>query len=383
MERSANQQTIDLIEKSNNIVIALPRNPSTDAIASGLGLFLSLEKQSKKVKVVCNEFNLPPTNQFLPKSEQIHTDLTALRKFIISLDLTRTKVQELSYDISEDKLNIFINPKNGFFEARDVTTSATAYDYDLVIVIDAQELEALGKIYDNNTEFFYHTPIVNIDHNPANEYFGQINLVDLVATSTSEIIFELVKGFKTPAIDEYIATSLLTGIISKTKSFQSNTVTPRSLAISSHLIENGARRDEIIKNLYRTKSINTLKLWGRALARLKTESNGKIVWSLLNQQDFIKSGAKEEDLEAVIDELIINTPNAEVVVLIYESAGGVIKVIINSIQSVDGLALAKDFNPTGTRNYTKCELSGKNLLEAENLVINAVRSFLAPHNVQS
>jgi bifunctional oligoribonuclease and PAP phosphatase NrnA len=373
MERSPVQQIIELMEKSTNIVIALPKGPSTDAVASGLGLFLALEKLHKKVKVVCHDFNLPPSHQFLPKSAKIHTDLTALRKFIISLDLARTKVQELSYDIASDKLNIFITPKNGFFEPRDVTTSASSYDHDLIVVIDAPDLEALGKVYDDNTEFFYHTPIVNIDHNPANEYFGQINIVDLVATSTSEIVYEMVKEFKEQVMDEYIATSLLTGIISKTKSFQTNTVTPRSLAISSYLIENGARRDEIIKNLYRTKSINTLKLWGRALARLKTEYDGKVVWSLLNQQDFIKSGAKEEDLGGVIDELIINTPNAEIVVILYEPEAQKVKVMVNSIEAIDGLALFKAFSPMGTRNFTKFDIVGKNLVESEAVILDIVR----------
>lgn len=378
MEHPPIQQAVDLFEKSHNIVIALPRNPSTDAIASGLGLFLVLEKMGKKVKVVCNEFNLPPSHQFLPKSSEINSDLTALRKFIISLDLTRTQVQELSYDISDKKrLNVFITPKNGFFEARDVTTSASAYDYDLIIVIDAPELEALGQIYDDNTEFFYHTPIINIDHSAANEYFGQINIVDLVATSTSEIVYEMVKGFKENVLDEYIATSLLTGIISKTKSFQSASVTPKSLAISSLLIENGARRDDIIKNLYRTKSINTLKLWGRALARLKTEAEGRIVWSLLNRQDFEKSGAGETELDGVVDELMVNTPNAEIICLLYEGPNNGIKAIVNTGRTIDGLTVFRDFQPTGTRNFTRLAFTEPDLLSVEKTFVEVCKKYLS------
>ncbi len=375
MERTPIRQAIDLIGKSNNIVISLPNNPSTDAVASGLALFLVLEKLDKKVKVVCSEFNLPPQHQFLPKSKEINSELTALRKFIISLDVSRTKVQELSYDISDDKkLDIYITPKDGFFEERDVKTSASTYEYDAIIVLDTPDLDGLGKIYDNNTEFFYHTPIINIDHNPANEYFGEINVIDLVATSTSEIIFEMLKELNS-GMDEYVATSLLTGIISKTKSFQTTSVTPRSLAISSHLIENGARRDDIIKNLYRTKSINTLKLWGRALARLKTELNGKIVWSLLNRQDFEKSNAKINDLEGVIDELIINTPDAEVVVILFEHQEGVIEVIVNSIKLIDGINLFKKYHPTGSKNFTKFSITNKNLVESEKEVLDIVREY--------
>lgn len=375
MERTPIKQAIDLIGKSNNIVVALPSNPSTDAVSSGLALFLALQRLGKKVKVVCSGFVLPPRHQFLPKSEEINSDLIALRKFIISLDVSRTKVEELSYNISDNKkLDIFITPKDGFFEERDVKTSASNYEYDVIIVLDTPELEGLGKIYDNNTEFFYHTPIINIDHNPANENFGEINVIDLVATSTSEIIFELLKELET-GLDEYVATSLLTGIISKTKSFQTSSVTPRSLAISSHLIENGARRDDIIKNLYRTKSINTLKLWGRALARLKTEMSGKIVWSLLNKQDFDKSNAKEADLEGVIDELIINTPDAEIVVILYENKEQEINVIVNSVKVIDGFSLFKKFHPQGSKNFTKFTLSEKNLIESEGMVLDMIKEY--------
>ncbi|MFA5134937.1 MAG: DHH family phosphoesterase [Patescibacteria group bacterium] len=377
MERTEAQQSIDLIKKSANIVIVLPKNPSTDAVASGLGLFLALEKVNKKVRVVCNEFSLPPSHQFLPKSGEIHSDLSALRKFIITLDLSRTKVRELSYDISNNsKLNIYVTPKDGFFEPRDVSTSASAYEYDLIITLDSPNLESLGKIYDDNTEFFYHTPLINIDHNPSNEYFGEINSVDLVATSTSEIIFELIRQLNGGAMDEYIATSLLTGIISKTKSFQSTTVTPRSLAISSLLIENGARRDDIIKHLYRTKTISTLKLWGRALARLKTDLDGRLVWSLLNNQDFEKSGAGERELEGVVDELIVNTPDAEIIVLIYESNSGSIRVIVNTIKSIDGLRLFKEYKPAGTRNFTKFKFDRRQLLEVEAEVLATIREFI-------
>jgi len=100
-----------------------------------------------------------------------------------------------------------------------------------------------------------------------------------------------------------------------------------------------------------------------------------VVWSLLNQQDFSKSGASETELAGVIDELIINTPNAEVVVILYESSERDIKVIVSSIQAINGLELYKEFSPEGTRNFSKFKLEGKSIIEAEALVLNAVRKY--------
>jgi phosphoesterase RecJ-like protein len=378
MTLSPKEQIYENINKSQNILICIPKDPTTDAVAAGLALFSVLEKMNKKAKVVCSEFTLPPHNQFLPKSKEIASDLTSLRKFIITLDVTRTKVEELSYDIKNDQLDIYITPKDGTFREKDVSLSSSDYEYDLIFVLDSPDLEMLGKLYDNNTEFFYHTPLINIDHNPANENFGQINLVDLTATSTSEIIFELVKNWKEDILDEYNATSLLAGIISKTKSFQTNSVTPRSLAIASHLISSGARREEIIRHLYQTKSVETLKLWGRALAKLKQDKENKIVWSALNTDDFIKSGsASEEDVLSVIDELIIDAPEAETIIIFFEKTKGNYQAIVNTPSTVDALLLFKDYHPQGTKDFTRIAIQAQSLEEAEQKVLNDVRIAFA------
>lgn len=375
MQTIPQKQIVETLKTSQSVLIALPSSPTTDAVSASLGLYLALEKLGKKVRVVCSEFELPPHHQFLPKSKEIHSDLSALRKFVITLDTSRAPVQELSYDIMGDKLNIYITPKSGFFEERDVKTSVSEFEYDLIFTIDAPDLESLGKLFEENSEFFYHTPVVNIDHKSSNEQFGQINFVDLVATSSSEIIFHLIQELDANIMDEYVATSLLTGIISKTKSFQSSTVTPRSLMIASHLIEQGARRDDIIKNLYRTKSISTLKLWGRMLARLRTDFDGRVVWSVLNRQDFERSGAREEDTSGVIDELIINMPHAEMIVLLYEKADGTVSVVANSTKSLDGLKLFSAYTPTGSANYTTFTLGPVTLADAEQRVMETVKAF--------
>lgn len=370
------QQAQDLIKKTKSILIVLPRDPSIDVVASGLGFFLVLEKLKKEARVVCNEFRLPPNADFLPKSNDIHTELTSLRQFIVSLDVSRTSVEELSYDIQDQKLNIYITPRNGYFEEKDVSVGLGDFAYDLIVVLGAADLELLGKLYDDHTEFFYRTPILNIDHQAANENFGQVNLVDVTATSVSEIVFELAKQLGESLLDEYIATNLLTGIISKTKSFRSPVVTPKSLAIASHLIDSGARREEIIKNLYQTKSIATLKLWGRTLARLRSAKNHAIIWSLLTSEDFSKSGAGPEDLTGAIDELIVNTPEAKAVFVLYEKNPQQIRGIVSTPPHFDDFKFFKEYHPEGTRGFTKIKLEKTDLLAAEETILNILKTHI-------
>ena len=82
-----------------------------------------------------------------------------------------------------------------------------------------------------------------------------------------KILFNLITDYSRDLVDEDIATCLLAGLIAKTKSFKTQNITPQSLAISSQLLAMGAKREEIVNKLYRSRSLNVLKLWGRVLAR--------------------------------------------------------------------------------------------------------------------
>ncbi|MFC1663129.1 bifunctional oligoribonuclease/PAP phosphatase NrnA [Patescibacteria group bacterium] len=378
MEQSITQQVKQTIDHSKQILIVLPNLPSTDAIAAGLGLYMTLEQAGKKVKVVCNKLSMPPQHMFLPKSKVISSDLVALRKFVITLNTSKTKAEELSYEMNDDRLDIFITPRGqGYFNESDITTSASGYEYDLIITLDAANLEALGLLYDKNTEFFYRTPIINIDHNPSNEYYGQIDFVDLTATSVSEIIFELIQDWESKKLDEYIATSLLAGIISKTKSFKSSSVTPKSLSIASHLVSSGARRDDIVRHLYQNHSLSTLKLWGRALARLKEDMNKRLVWSLVNNNDFEQSGGTTDDIAGVIDDLMVNTPEAELIVLIYGQTPSQTKALISSHRTVNALQEFKKYKPSGSKHFITLDFPNKKLEEVESELIKHARTILA------
>ncbi|MBI2985044.1 MAG: hypothetical protein HYY50_05480 [Candidatus Kerfeldbacteria bacterium] len=323
MELQPFEQAAALLQHSRNPLIIIPEQPSTDAIAGALGLLLMLEKMGQNAKVVSPRFTLPPDHSFLPKSHAIEQQLTNLRSFIITVNLERAPVDSLSYTIDGDRLHLYLTPKRGFYDRQDVSTSAGSFAHDVIVTLDAPSPERLGDLYEDNAEFFYHTPIINIDHHTTNSRFGQVNLVDVVANSVSEIIFELIKRLGFELLDEQVATSLLAGIITKTKAFQSQAVTPRSLAIASHLVSSGARREDIIRELYQTKSIAGLKLWGRALSRLQTDQRQRVVWSSLTKEDLQATATKPNEASGVLDELIVNAPGAYYYCLFVETPAGV------------------------------------------------------------
>lgn len=205
----------------------------------------------------------------MPNIDKIVSDINNFKNFVISVNVGDIKINEISYDIKEDELNFIINSSGGVFEDKDIRLKTGDFKYDLIFSIGAHDLENLGALYDADPEFFYKVPVINVDYSPKNEQFGQINFIDLTSTSNSEIMFDLMQSIDIKLLDEDIATCLLTGIIDKTKSFKSKNVTPKVLHIASQLMNENARKEEIVSNLFRTKTVTGLKLWGKALARLK------------------------------------------------------------------------------------------------------------------
>ncbi|MEK7546397.1 MAG: hypothetical protein AAB554_04995, partial [Patescibacteria group bacterium] len=286
------------------------------------------------------------------------------------------RIGELSYEAKDGFLHIYLTPKNGSLDASQVKTGTTDYRHDAIITIDTPDAASLGGIRDVAADFFFRTPIVNIDHSAANEMYGQVNCVEATAAASSEVVYRLVRELGRP-VDADLATALLTGIVSKTRSFRSGAITPQTLAAASELVAAGARRDVIVSSLYRTKTISALRLWGRALARLKSDSALKLVSSVLTKQDFALAGAGEASLGDVIDELILSSQDAETVVLIYEKESGEICCVIRSEIRREAAALASRWDGEGGRTHAVCLIKGKSIGEAEAEILAHVRAEIA------
>jgi len=372
------QQIFEQIKKSQNILITFNKTWNGDAVASALAFGLILEKMEKKFEIIAEKFEQKNNLNFLPRYENIGKSIEGLRKFIISLNTTNAKIEKIKYKKEENFLDFVIYPKDGFFTNEDISSRSGEFKYDLIITLDTPDLESLGTIYEKDTEFFYKTPIINIDHHANNESYGQINKTELTSIATSEILYNLFMENVKDFIDENVATCLLTGIISKTKNYKVKNITPQALLISSQLISIGARREQIVGKLYRSRSLNILKLWGRVLARLASAENNKLVWSVLTLSDLEKTNTNENEISEVIDELITNIPQANIIVIFYETKKDEItktNVIVNTLNNINALDLSKTWSSQGTKSYVKFTLN-KNLQEVENEIIGKIKENL-------
>lgn len=322
MALTTEQQVIEAIARSSRILIACQKAWSVDALATALAIKRWIEKRGGKADVAADGFVAPSHLAFLPGINAVQPDLHRAQTFVISLDLSRAGIDELSYEVGDKQLRINVIPKHGQFAPADVRGERQSFAYDLVVLVGVPDLPSLGKLFEQVPDIFHQLPTINIDYHPANERHGNIVAVDLAASSCAEAVRAILCADKA-AIDENMATCLLASIIAETRSFKSLNVSTRTLETAAELIAAGGRREEIVDRLYRTKSLAGLKLWGRALSRLKFDAQTRLAWSVLVRQDFSQTGTDAEQLPDVIDEIATNSPDAETVAMLFETQNAV------------------------------------------------------------
>jgi phosphoesterase RecJ-like protein len=232
---------------------------------------------------------------------------------------------------------------------------------------------------DDNPNLLYEVPVVNIDHHPGNTNFGKVNIVDLTASATAEIMVSLIEtiGKDMPGIiDADIATCLLTGLIYDTSSFQNSNTTPKSLTVAAQLIAAGAHQQEIIKNLFKTRRLSTLRLWGRALSYIKEDTQLRFAWSSLTKADFTAAQASPDEASGVIDELMKSADGMDFVLLLSERGGDLHGSFRSVNPTVDVARLARLLGGGGHAQAAGFRIAKATIESEEEAIIGKIRDAL-------
>lgn len=320
MADTPSQHFFNQLNQAKKILITLPKEAGVDAAGASIALALFISRLGKEAEVLTAE-KLFEQFPFLPKTIGLKSSLDASESLAIVVNTSKKALGEISYGKDPTRVKIFLKGKSEAFVPEDITFETSQKPlYDLIVIIGAQTLEDLGQNFEQNPNVFYETPKINIDNHPGNKLFGGINIIDINAVSLSEVVAALLAEYETDLLDVDIATSLLAGILAKTHSFQHPQVTPNSFLRASRLIEKGARQQEIVRALFKTRSLPLLKLWGRALARLNFSEDWAL--SILSKLDFEKSGGELSLLPLVLKDLLEHLSNKMLIVILAENGQG-------------------------------------------------------------
>jgi len=259
------------IDEHTTFAVVCHKHPDGDAIGSVLAFRTYLNSLGKKVQTYCID-EVPSHLSFLPGSESIK------------------------------------KPIDDFWREADV-----------IILLDCGDFSMSGIDRD---QFNARTLFV-IDHHVSNSGYGKMNIIKHDSASTAEIIynyFEFV-GFN---IDKDTATNLLCGVYTDTDAFTNLGTTPESLRISSELLKLGANFKKITAETMRNKSVAALKLWGRALERLRFDAKKGIAVTVIKNSDFAECNATEDDTEGVAN-LLNHLADVKMAMVLREQADGTVK----------------------------------------------------------
>lgn len=259
-----------LVSASRRVVLTTHAGPDGDGIGSMVGLSLALRALGKTVAMVCAD-PVPPDLTFVPRADEVQ-----------------------------------VLPQ----------LEALPFAPDLIIVCDSAGLARLGAVHGESQSAFAALPILNLDHHRTNERFGRVDLVDATAAATVEIVYELLERLRVAPTQE-AATALMTGLVTDTVGFRTESVTPRTLTLAAQLLERGAPLEEINYRVFRATRYAKLKLWGYGLSNLQRSEDGRIVWTTLPREVRMELGAKETDLMGLAS-LIEGIEGADIVILAWD-----------------------------------------------------------------
>lgn len=252
------RKAAEFVKSSDDILILTHKNPDGDAIGSVLGLATALAGMDKNVASFLKE-EAPKTFSFLPNFSTIRS---------------------------------IAKPKY----------------YDLIILLDCATFLRTGIVDIKDVAETFGQLLI-IDHHPKGETecdrFANCHyIINSKTSSTAVLVYEFLKELNI-RINKDIANCLLTGIFTDTGGFQHDNTDSQTLRIAAELMKKGSRVDKIARNIFGSKNIAALKLWGRAFDRVQTDEKSGMAVSYVSKKDIEEFNVKQDDLSGLVS--IINT----------------------------------------------------------------------------
>jgi len=288
------EQLVALLADNRRFLVVSHESPDGDAIASTLALANALREQGKEV-VALNHDGVPGDYQFLPGWERVVTCVPADSRF------------------------------------------------DVAFVLDAGELRRAGAWIRGVCR-----TLVNIDHHPHSEDFGDLYWVDPAASATGVMVYRLLQAAGWPVSSE-VATCIYTTILSDTGSFRYSNADPEAFRVAGEMVALGVDPWQIASGLYESQEEVRLRLLALALPTLEVASCGLFAAITVTSEMLAVTGATAEHTDR-----FINYPRSirgvEVAIFLRQLGPASFKVGFRSKGTIDVGALSREFGGGGHHN---------------------------------
>ena len=234
-------RVVEKIKASENILIALSKNPNIDEISAALGLAMILDTMRKHVTAIFSG-QVPNVLQFLKPEETFEKTTNSLQDFIIAL--SKDKVDHISYKIEGDFVKVYVTPYKATIGQSDLSMSHGDYNVDLVICFNVISGDEIDPALSEYGRIMHDATAINLTVDTPGR-FAELEWQDSNVSSISEMIVGLADRLGLASFSEQVATALLTGIVASTDHFSNPRTSSNTMSIASKLMSFGANQQLI------------------------------------------------------------------------------------------------------------------------------------------
>jgi phosphoesterase RecJ-like protein len=247
-----------------------------------------------------------------------------------------------------------MNPPGVILKLNDTVTKANVPKTDVVVIVDTSAWQQLG----NMADVIQASPAkrVVIDHHVSSDEMGAIDLKDVTAAATGELICEAAEAFGIE-FDEDTANWLYAAIATDTGWFRFPSTTSRTMRISAALMDRGASPHYVFNLVHEQSSLSRVRLGGRVLGRTQSEAEGRLVWVQVDAKDMSEMGAVPSDTEGLVNQCL-TVAGSEAAFIAVELQTSQIKFSLRCRYPHDVAALAQQFSGGGHKLASGATLSG-------------------------
>ncbi len=285
---------IRALRTHRTFLVTMHVNPDPDALGAALAMVLFLRSLGKKVRLI-NDGPCPSWLEFMPASRSCEA-----------------------------------------FDAK------IRFTPDVLIVLDCGDLRRIGRV----AKFIKPgVKIINIDHHITNERFGALNLVDTASSSTSEMLYGLLKKARYVLTRE-MAALLYLGILTDTGSFAFDSTTPHTHLATAELLRSGLSVSALYSKVYETLPGKDLKPFLALMNTLTLHDDGRVACLTICGKQ-AKAFADDFDLKDKVFGFLRAVRGLEVIVILSEQDKHKTRLNFRSRGHVDVARLASAFNGGG------------------------------------
>jgi phosphoesterase RecJ-like protein len=201
-------------------------------------------------------------------------------------------------------------------------------DFDLFIILDSSSTTQISR--QGEVIFPEHLKTIVIDHHKTNIRFGDINLVDKDAASTTQVLYKLFKEWNVE-IDKDLALYLFIGIYGDTGGFQYTLTSPETFRIATELVSVCPNYHRAVFNLENNKREIEIEMMGLALSHIKKHFNGKVVLTVIPYEVIKERNISKEDAtEGLVPEILRSVKGWDIVGSLVEVEDGVTRIALRT-----------------------------------------------------